>query len=262
MDFSYKILKLLYQTLKEKGYVFYTFAEYLGAKPLKTPSIILRHDIETNYKNALHFAQMQQEMGIRGNYYFRILFKEYNASIIKQITDLGHEIGYHYDDLSYCKGDMHAAIKRFEKNLKTLRQIAPVKTICMEGAPTSKWDNRKLWNRYNYKDFGIIAEPYLDLNFNEIFYLSDTGKTWNGYDYIVRDKITHKIKEWQEKGYNYKSTNDIKIALENGSFPKQCMITFHPQRWHSKPLPWLKEYFGQKTKNVIKKYFYVDKEWK
>ena len=57
--------------------------------------------------------------------------------------------------------------------------LSPVKTICMHGSPLSKWDNRDLWKRYNYRDFGIIAEPYFDLDFDEVFYITDTGRSWN-----------------------------------------------------------------------------------
>ena len=74
--------------------------------------------------------------------------QSWDETIIREIRDMGHEIGYHYDDLSFCKGDHEKAIRRFEKNLATLREIAPVKTICMEGAPLSKWDNRDLWGKH------------------------------------------------------------------------------------------------------------------
>jgi len=57
--------------------------------------------------------------------------QSWDETIIREIRDMGHEIGYHYDDLSFCKGDHEKAIRRFEKNLATLREIAPVKTICM-----------------------------------------------------------------------------------------------------------------------------------
>ena len=52
------------------------------------------------------------------------------------------------------------AIEDFERNLEKFREFYPVKTICMHGSPLSKWDNRDLWKRYDYRDYGIIAEPY------------------------------------------------------------------------------------------------------
>jgi hypothetical protein len=30
------------------------------------------------------------------------------------------------------------------------------------------------------------------------------------------------------------------------------MINVHPQRWHDRPLPWVKELVGQNVKNVVK----------
>jgi hypothetical protein len=97
--------------------------------------------------NALQFARIQHELGIAGTYYFRFLPNHFSKDIIREIASLGHEIGYHYDDLSHCHGNYEEALKRFEKNLATLREIAPVTTICMEGAPLSKWDNREMWSR-------------------------------------------------------------------------------------------------------------------
>lgn len=80
------------------------------------------------------------------------------------------------------------AIREFERNLEKLRKISPVKTICMYGSPLSKYDNKKLWEKYDYRDYGIIAESYFNIDFNEVFYLSDTGRRWGGDSVSVRDK--------------------------------------------------------------------------
>jgi hypothetical protein len=92
-------------------------------------------------------TKIQHSLGIKGSYYFRLFSKPGNEAIIKQIAALGHEIGYHYDDLTVCNGDHEKALKRFQKNLNYLRQFAPVTTITMEGAPLSKYDNRNLWKQ-------------------------------------------------------------------------------------------------------------------
>jgi hypothetical protein len=46
-----------------------------------------------------------------------------------------------------------------------------------------------LWKRYNYRDFGIIAEPYFDIDCDEVFYITDTGRSWNNSTASVRDKV-------------------------------------------------------------------------
>jgi hypothetical protein len=52
---------------------------------------------------------------------------------------------------------------------------------------------------------------------------------------------------------SFHSTNDIITAAESNSLPDQLMLTFHPQRWTDRPLPWLKELVWQNFKNQVKR---------
>ncbi len=187
---------------------------------------------------------------------------------------MGHEIGYHYetfDEAVKSSGFQVSgfksteefeieiakiAIELFEEHLEKLRKYYPVKTICMHGSPLSKYDNKLLWKYYNYKDYGIIGEPYFDIDFNEIFYLTDTGRRWDGDRVSIRDKVNRSpITDYQSQDNwpTYHSTSQITEAIESGTFPSKAMITFHPQRWTDKPVPWMKELLLQNVKNVIKK---------
>ena len=121
----------------------------------------------------------------------------------------------------------------------------------MHGNPLCKLDNRELWKKYNYRDFGIIGDPYFDLDFNEVLYLSDTGRRWNGSDVSVRDKVTSKYK------FNFKSTFDIIKNIDQ--LPDRIMFNIHPQRWNDKFFPWMSEYIFQNIKNIAKKYFFVNR---
>jgi len=280
--------------------------------------IILRHDVESRYSNALRMAKIQHSLGIKGSYYFRLFSKPGNEAIIKQIVSLGHEIGYHYDDLTACKGNHQNALKRFQKNLNYLRQFAPVTTITMEGAPLSKYDNRNLWKHpltpqlleslnlessnpqqinpstnqpankitsqqaniltnppstvhhspptvhhspftvhyspftVHYSLFSITAEPYFDLDFNQFFYLTDTGRCWDGWNVSVRDKVSQQ-EEWVKQGLVFHSTAQIIMAANEGRLPDKIMMTFHPQRWTDNQVLWLKELILQRLKNVVKR---------
>ena len=253
LDFNLKVYRYLLETLISKEYLFITFSNYIEKSEIPDISseIILRHDVEQKYENALQFAIIQNQLGIIGTYFFRILPKHFKKDIVKQIADLGHEIAYHYDDLSECNGDYEKAIIRFRKNLNILRNIAPVKAICMDGSPLSSHDNKNLWKTYNYKDFGIIGEPYFNLDFNQFFYLTDTGRRWDGWKTSVRDKVPQQEK-WNKEGLFFHSTNDIINAANQGTLPDKIMMTFHPQRWHDSSLPWIKELILQNAKNVVK----------
>ena len=73
-----------------------------------------------------------------------------------------------------------AAFSLFVQNLNRLRQIVDVKTICMHGSPRSKYDNRDIWQKYDYRKLGIIGEPYFDMDFDQFFYLTDEAKGRKG----------------------------------------------------------------------------------
>lgn len=243
-DFTLSALGLLLRSLKSKEYEFITFENFL-TKTTAKKQVILRHDVDNVPQNSLKTAMLEHSLEIKGSYYFRITKESNNPEIIQSIVSLGHEIGYHYEDLAIANGNQEDAIKHFEENLKYFRQYYPVKTICMHGSPMSRWDNRALWKKYNYKTFGIIGEPYFDIDFNNFCYLTDTGRKWNGGDVSIRDKV---ISAYH---FNFEKTFTI---LENiDKLPNQLMITIHPQRWNDSLFPWIKELVFQNSKNIIKR---------
>lgn len=248
-DFSISIYKKLLKSLISNKYQFQTFNDFLDSP--KERAIMLRHDVDLLPKNSLLFARIQSNLGIKGTYYFRAVPESWDEAIIVEIASLGHEIGYHYENLTTCKGNLNEGIKDFENKLKELRKLVPVTTICMHGSPASKYDSKDLWKKFNYGDFGIKGEPYFDLNFNKVFYLTDTGRRWDGSRVSVRDKV--------KSNYNltFHSTDEIISGVTQGQLPNQVMMTFHPQRWHDDKFNWFTEYMYQNIKNLIKKYFFV-----
>jgi len=259
MDFTVRKYKELLAVLKNAGYNFQSFAEFLESP--KERSIILRHDVDARKYNSLLFAKIQSEEGIKASYYFRTVPQSYSKDIIEEIALLGHEIGYHYENMDVCNGDADKAYADFCQNLEMFRSIVPIKTICMHGSPLSKYDNRILWDIYDYKKLDIIGEPYFDINFNEVTYMTDTGRRWDGDKVSVRDKVAgnseYRISNNEYRNSSqllFQSTNDIITAAQNKQLPNQLMITFHPQRWTNKPLPWMWEFVFQNTKNLVKQF--------
>lgn len=245
-DFTLSALELLLSTLLKNGYSFVTFEDYLINKPTGK-RIILRHDVDAMAQNSLQTAIMEHKLGIKGTYYFRIVKGSNKPKIIRAIAELGHEIGYHYEDLASTYGNKEKAIKSFEKNLNYFRTYYPIKTICMHGSPVSKWDNRKLWDKYDYKKYDIIGEPYFEIDFEKFFYLTDTGRRWDGEKVSVRDKI----RNLNSHGLSFNTTFAI---IENvDKLPDQIMITTHPQRWNNNQFRWILELVFQNIKNCVKR---------
>lgn len=214
--------------------------------------VVLRHDVDMKPHNSLKTARIEKELGWKAVYYFRAVPESWDEAIIREIASMGHEIGYHYESLTTCDGDLEAAYRDFCENLENLRKLAPVSSICMHGSPKSKWDSRDLWKHYDYRQLGIVAEPYLDTDFSKVFYLTDTGRRWDGYKVSVRDKIPQFQEEWIKRGWTYHTTDDILKAIENKTLPIHLMMTTHPQRWTDGKWPWLWELASQSVKNVAK----------
>jgi hypothetical protein len=293
LDFTINTYKKLLGTLITKSYTFQTFTEFLE-KPVPR-SIIMRHDVDLRPEYSLRFAIIQNELGLKGSYYFRMAPGSFNEAIVREIAGLEHEIGYHYEDMDLAKlkfkvksskfkeEDLYdPAIEIFQENLDKFRKLYPVTTICMHGSPLSKYDNRDLWKKYDYREFGIIGEPYFDLDFSKVMYLTDTGRRWDGKG-SVRDKVSGRqsavgsqqsVVSSQQSAVNgssdfpptadrrpptnhapgFRHTKDIIAAANAGLLPDQIMFTFHPQRWTDRSLPWLRELVMQNVKNVAKRW--------
>ena len=140
---------------------------------------------------------------------------------------------------------MKSAYELFVENLCKFREIVPVTTICMHGSPLSRYDNREIWQKYDYRDLGIIGDAYLDIDFNRVAYFNDTGRRWNGAEVSIRDKVSGPFQ------FNLKTTEELIRAIPQ--FPDQVMITVHPQRWNDAFLPWAGELLLQNAKNIIKR---------
>lgn len=245
-DFSIATYKHLLTHLQNAGYAFQTYKDFIQAPAERV--ILLRHDVDARKGHSLAFAKIQHAMGIVGTYYFRMVPQSFDETVIRAISAMGHEIGYHYEDMDFAHGDPQQAIRLFEKHLEKLRKVAPVYTICMHGSPRSKFDNKDVWNHYNYRDYGIIGEPYFDLDFQKMFYLTDTGRRWDGEKVSIRDKVI------QASELSFHSTFDIIDAIRSNRLPDQVMINFHPQRWTDSLSLWIKEKYIQNFKNIIKHY--------
>ena len=253
-DFSLDIYRTLLEALQAKGYELISYRDYVTTRSRDHEKyVILRHDVDAKPWNSLKTAQIEHALGAKATYYFRVGAESNVPEVIKSIAQLGHEIGYHYEDMSLCGGKIDEAWSHFQTWLDYFRQYYAVETICMHGAPTSKWDGKDLWKKYDYKTVGVIGEPYMDTDFSDVFYLTDTGRCWDGYKVSVRDKIPAHQDEWTKAGLTWHTTPQLLQVIEADLLPNHVMMTTHPQRWTNNRAAWLKELVLQTMKNWIKK---------
>jgi len=278
-DFTLTKYESLLQAVKKTNYSTCTILDFLKNEPGKC--IILRHDVDRAVNRNLAMAKLEHSYGIRSTYYFRHIKETYRPEIILQMAEMGHEIGYHYEVMDKANGDMDKAIEIFREELEDFRKIAEINTVCMHGNPLKPWSNRDLWKKYDFRDFGLTGEPYLSIDYNKVFYLTDTGRTWANLKIRVKDTIDRPDNKSGEKsgtnsvaGANstantnsiadakatttakagfrpISSTNDVIHLIQSENVSRICLLV-HPNRWCEDFGGWTKELLFQNVKNVGK----------
>lgn len=248
-DFTLTIYKQMLQAAITAGYTLTSYEDYIVNGHNYTKVFILRHDVDDLPRNSVKTAFIEHSLGAKGSYYFRVVKQSLHPNCIVAIKNMNHEIGYHYEDMALNNGDYEKSFEHFKKQLALFNTYYPVKTICMHGSPLSKWDNKLLWQKYDYKSLGIIGEPYFDVDFTKMLYITDTGRKWNNTTSSVRDKVKTNY------SYKFNSTQDIIDSFNKNLLPPQIMLNIHPQRWTNDYVLWLKELIMQTIKNNIKKLF-------
>jgi len=247
-DFSDEAYAALLDAGLDAGYDFLTVREYLRADELPERFLIVRHDVDRKPRNALQMARTEAVRGVSTTYYFRIIPKTFRPELIRQIEALDHEVGYHYEDLDSADGDIDAAHKSFERNLRRFRRLCEVDTVCMHGNPLTPHDNRDLWTGDRvYADYDLIGEAYLSMDFEDVTYFSDTGRTWEDGPLKVKD---HTMGEG-DKQVQVDSTWELIDLLAAGELDRACLLV-HPNRWAGSYAELVAERTKDAATNVVK----------
>tara|TARA_B100000029_G_scaffold497370_1_gene564900 strand:- start:56 stop:829 length:774 start_codon:yes stop_codon:yes gene_type:complete len=228
LDFRFSVYKQLCNSILNSGFKILRVVDFLHLSPESSREkyLILRHDVDRSPNKALMMAKIEKEYGIKSTYYFRTRSRTFKKNIMSKIHRMGHEIGYHYETLSDSRGDIGLAYNLFSDELRKFTEIGiEVKTIAMHGSPFSKFDNRDIWNSYDYSNLGILGEAYLDIDISDKFYFTDTGRDYSGVKGNVRDRPRQKYL----KNDDIRTTFDLIEFIKNTD--KRLYVSIHPDKW-------------------------------
>jgi hypothetical protein len=189
-------------------------------------SAIIRHDVDRRLPMAVQMAMREAAMGFHSTYYFRCtgagVFPE---EACRRVAALGHEVGYHYEDLSRMRGDRVAAMTAFRSHLAALRRIVPCATVSMHGSPLSVHDNRTLLDEAALRECALVGDATNTLRqFNPV-YFTDTGGTWNDSSVNFRDFVGQ-MKERCDP------LRHAELEAVVRAHPADCLtFNLHPERW-------------------------------
>jgi hypothetical protein len=248
-DFTYRAYADLLDAGLDAGYEFLTVREYLSAASLPERFVVLRHDVDRKPWNGLQMAQIEAVRDVPATYYVRAIDKTFKPDLLVELEDLGHEVGYHYEDVDAADGDVGAAHDSFQRNLRRFRRLVDVDTVCMHGNPLSAHDNRDMWTdgAPGFEAYDLLGEAYLSMDFDDVTYFSDTGRTWRDGALKVKD---HTMGEG-EKSRQVESTWELVELLREGSVDRFCLLS-HPNRWAGSVAELLSERAKDGAVNVVK----------
>ena len=216
LDFTLDQYAALCSTIKMSKYQAVTVRDYLAGVQRDKYLIIMRHDVEEDARKALDMARVEHSYGIQATYYFRMKNKVYVPDIMDQIASYHHEIGYLYETLDKTNGDMEKAIMLFAVELAMLRERYDIKTACMH--PLTEYDNKKIWEKCKLAKFNLLGDPYLSMDYNQMLFLSDSGRTW----LVASSTLSPMVK--------VEHTSDLIDLINDGRHERICILT-HPEIW-------------------------------
>lgn len=140
------------------------------------PDLYLRHDVDLSLELAVEMARAEADLGVFSTYFVLISTEMYNPSssrsriLLSEISDLGHEIGLHFDVTQANDDDLDRAADR-ECEILSVLTGRPVETISFHRPARNLLNSSKrlAGRRHTYEpDF-----------FSKIAYISDSNGGWH-----------------------------------------------------------------------------------
>ena len=153
-SFTYRGYEGLISLLRNEGYAFSSYESWREYNKV----VILRHDIDVDIPKALKLAELETELGVSSVYYVLLrsdlynFSSERNVAMLKQISNLGHEVGLHFDETFYNGKDKAQHVLR---EAKVLSEVigAPVKSVSMhrpsQACLSENWQIPGIINSYS-----------------------------------------------------------------------------------------------------------------
>lgn len=274
MLFSYKSYHELLSIILGSGYSIYGIEEILASRANnKRPIgkyVAIRHDVDYFPSRAAVIASIEAEQKISTTYYIRRRFFESDIELVRKIASLGHQIGYHYEEVDTHQKAPNLQVERdaagfFIGALLDINRLGfAIKSVCPHGNPLTDVDNRQVVHLLRDDDYldnlafnydretikreitdHLVGDASIDIGGDDFdLYIPDTGRfnpKYNLKDRIDNCPIT-----------GLSNLNDLKLIL-NDSSNSRIYMNMHPDRWSGDMATWLFDFTFDTIKNVLKK---------
>jgi uncharacterized protein YeeX (DUF496 family) len=163
--------------------------------------LILRHDVDSSLKAAFKMAKVERELGIISTFFVLLSSRLYNVFdekhffFLKRISDMGHEIGLHYDLIRY-KSYGHPLKETLLTEINILERLIGKKVYSIASHNPFLSDDP-------FKSISNYTNAYALIKDDDIFYVSDSCRAWQ--------------------------IEDVHILITKN--PKKVQLLIHPSHW-------------------------------
>lgn len=171
IEFSLKSYENLIKSILGNNFKIKSFKDYYKYKRV----FIMRHDIDFCTNSALKIAKLENMLDVKATYFFLVNTSFYNIYSqehymnIKEILNLGHQIGLHFDISHYKECEFEKNCKREAKAFESLFGIK--NHIISFHRPLKKLLN-------NNKKMAGYEHTYMPKYMNDMIYCSDSQGAW------------------------------------------------------------------------------------
>lgn len=175
MKFTYEAYRELIALLREYGYTICDYHNYAQADK----SVILRHDIDLEIEKAVKMAEIEHDIGVSSTYFVLVssnffnVFSKRNQAYLREICDMGHTVGLHFDEVKYDDGQTDL-VQAMEQEAALLEQCLghEVRSLSMHRPSQTTLEA-------DYKVAGgRIVNSYGTEFFHRHKYVSDSRRYW------------------------------------------------------------------------------------
>lgn len=164
-----------------KGFEF----QHVGSMALESrlKVVYLRHDVDLDITRVLPMARAEAELGAVASY-FVLLSGRYNVlnhknrDVLTTLTQLGHEIGLHYDLEQYPVDDVEAARSQLEWECDVLS------TVCGSPVVSIATHNPALGYPDPFTSTDDFVHPHDPRLVNDLLYVSDSCRARRNEDLL------------------------------------------------------------------------------
>lgn len=273
MLFSFSSYARLLDIVGQSGYAVIGIEQILQLRfdnqPLPDRIVAIRHDVDYFPNRALALAEIEAEKKFAVTYYIRRRFFDDNLDLVRKIAELGHQVGYHYEEVDTHQKAPNQQVARdavgfFIGSLLDLDRLGfPIKTVCAHGNPLTDVDNRqvvhlardteyieKLAFTYDQDEVKkkisdrLVGDASIDITGDDVdLYIPDTGRfnpKFNLKDRIDRCPIA-----------GLSSLTEFEKILKSGRY-NRIYMNMHPDRWSGDVATWTFDFLFDTAKNTIK----------